>query len=110
MSETDPATRHLYISTACFHGLCGDACRQTCKYCNAPCSHACHPVSGQSLPEPWVDQARGIARELLRYGLSATEAVPPGLLHRIATDPALFWLRGEAAPPGEWHDRTGETS
>jgi len=40
---------------------------------------------------------------LLRYGLSENEAVPPELLRRIASDPALFWLRGEVQPDGEWH-------
>jgi hypothetical protein len=101
---TDPTAPppHAYVSTACHHGECG-TCRNTCKYCNVPCSHGCHPASGTALPEPWVDQARGIARDLLRYGLSTGEAVPPDLLHRITDDPALFWLRGEAAPPGEWH-------
>jgi hypothetical protein len=96
------ASPHVYVSTACFHGECG-SCRNTCKYCDAPCScRTCHPASGQPLPEPWVDQARGIARELLRYGLSTNEAVPPELLDRITSDPALFWLRGEAQPPGVW--------
>jgi len=95
------APPHAYVSTACHHGECG-ACRNTCKYCDAPCSHGCHPASGPPLPEPWVDQARDIARELLRCGLGTGEAVPPELLHRIASDPALFWLRGETAPPGKW--------
>jgi len=108
VSENKPAANpadgaaHAYVSTACFHEDCG-GCRNTCKYCDAPCSHPCHPAAGQPLPEPWVDQARAIARELLRYGLSTTQAVPPELLHRITSDPALFWLRGEAVPPGEWH-------
>lgn len=94
-----------YISTACLHGLCDKkgACRQTCKFCDESCACPCHSGSAAPLPEPWVDQARNIARELLRYGLSASEAVPPELLHRINDDPALFWLRGEEAPPGEWH-------
>jgi hypothetical protein len=111
MADTGSApSPHAYISTACFHGLCGGACRKTCKYCDAPCACPCHRGSAAALPEPWVDQARGIARELLRYGLSASEVVPPELLHRIDTDPALFWLRGEERPPGEWRDRTEETS
>lgn len=101
MTDQADGAPHAYTSTACFHRDCG-GCRNTCKYCDAPCEHGCHPAAGRALPEPWVDQARGIARELLRYGLNASEAVPPELLHRITSDPALFWLRGEAAPPGEW--------
>lgn len=101
---------HLYISTACYHGLCGDACRKTCKYCDASCACTCHRGSARNPPEPWVDQARNIARELLRYGLSTSEAVPPELLHRIETDPAFFWLRNEEQAPGEWHDPTKEAS
>ena len=97
------APPHAYVSTACVHGECG-ACRNTCKYCDASCAHPCHPATAGGLPEPWVDQARDIARELLRYGLGKNEAVPPGLLRRIGSDPALFWLRGEAVPPGEWRD------
>jgi hypothetical protein len=98
------AVPHGYLSTACFHRLCDKkgACRQTCKFCDAPCACPCHRGPAQALPEPWVDQARNIARELLRYGLSTSEAVPPELLRRINDDPALFWLRGEEAPPGEW--------
>ena len=93
---------HFYLSTACYHDECG-SCRNTCKHCDAVCACPHHVATVQSLPEPWVDQARNIARELLRYGLSTSEAVPPELLHRINDDPALFWLRGEEAPPGEWH-------
>jgi len=89
---------HAYVSTACHHGECG-ACRNTCKYCDSPCSHGCHPASGVPLPEPWVDQARDIARELLR-----SADLPDKLAQRIASDPALFWLRAEAPPPGEWRD------
>lgn len=102
---TDPTAPppHDYVSTACFHDEHG-ACRKTCKYCDASCScRDCDHAVAADLPAPWVDQARDIARELLRYGLSGSEAVPPELLRRIESDPALFWLRGEAAPPGEWH-------
>ena len=73
------------------------------KLIGRPVHHSpVHAASGQPLPEPWVDQARGIARELLRYGLRKNEAVPWELLDRIDSDPALFWLRGEAQPPGVW--------
>jgi hypothetical protein len=92
---------HVYVSTACVHGECG-ACRNTCKYCDAPCSHACHPASARGLPEPWVDQARGIAALLL--GALGQDGAPEELRRRIASDPGLFWLRGEAKPPGEWRD------
>jgi hypothetical protein len=79
---------HRYVSTACMHEINdGDPdqharCRATCKTCDAPCECA--------------NQARDIAREL--YAVSND----PDLWERIATDPALFWLRGEEAEPGTW--------
>jgi hypothetical protein len=95
--------QHLYLSTACLHEA-GDpalheACRQTCKFCGAPCSCPRHPGGAQEVTS-WVDQARGIARELLQASLNGP--IPPELLHKIADDPALFWLRGEETPPGTW--------
>jgi hypothetical protein len=98
---------HLYLSTACFHEQADDdgglhaSCRKTCKYCDAPCSCPKHPGGAeQVITIAWVDQARDIARQLLRhYG----DTLPLDLLHRIATDPGLFWLRGEEQPPGTWH-------
>jgi hypothetical protein len=102
MTGTAPAPPHAYVSTACFHEEHG-ACRKTCKYCNAPCScTGCDHAGTPGLPEPWVDQARAVAAELLDAIYPAD--VPDGLERRIATDPALFWLRGETRPPGEWHD------
>ena len=86
---------HAYVSTACAHGECG-SCRRTCKYCNAPCLHDCHPTA-VFLPGSWVDQAREIALLLLGE-LSAGQRTPE-LWQRIRTDPALFWLRGETMPP-----------
>lgn len=80
---------HVYVSTACFHGNCG-SCRSTCKYCDAPCSHNCHPAD-LSLPKPWVHQARDIAVLLLAE--LGPDRVPAVLRERIATDPDLFWLR-----------------
>ena len=100
---------HNYLSTACFHETHGDACRKTCKFCDAPCFCTCHrnPVSGEraAVPEPWVDQARAIAVELLSavHG----EDWPGDLLLRIREDPDLFWLRGEVQPDGEWHEDEG---
>jgi hypothetical protein len=104
---------HDYISTACYHGQCrGDAdgrggCRRTCKYCDAPCQHICHQGAVTAPVPSWVDQARGIARELLAEHLHArlpgAPSIPPELLRRIEHDPALFWLRGEEAPPGMGH-------
>ncbi len=92
---------HTYISTACFHGECR-SCRQTCKYCDASCGHGCHPAGEENLPEPWVDQARQIARQLyahvLTYGV-----LPPDLVRRVSDNPGLFWLRGEEKPAGTWH-------
>jgi hypothetical protein len=97
---------HHYVSTACLHEdqdpALHEACRQSCKYCDASCQCPQHVTGGTYAPVSWVDQARDMARELLRYGLS-TGAVMPELLHRIESDPALFWLRGEEQPPGEWH-------
>ena len=94
-----PFTPHDYVSTACFHGECA-ACRNTCKYCDAPCSHGCHPASAAPLPVPWVDQARGMA--VLLLAALGPDGAPDELRERIDGDPALFWLRGEAKPPGEW--------
>jgi hypothetical protein len=91
---------HAYLSTACLHDQCA-ACRNTCKYCDAPCEHACHPRGAdRPLSVPWVDQARGIALAL--FSVVSPLELPGELRERIAADPALFWLRGEAAPPGEW--------
>jgi hypothetical protein len=92
---------HVYVSTACFHGEHG-ACRNTCKYCDESCAcTSCDHAAVRNLPEPWVDQARGIAAELLDAIYPAD--VPDDLAQRIVSDAALFWLRGEATPPGEWH-------
>jgi hypothetical protein len=33
--------KHGYLSTACFHGLCGE-CRLECKFCGTPCLCQCH--------------------------------------------------------------------
>lgn len=94
---------HEYISTACLHRICGTACRQTCKFCDVPCLCPCHRNGIPARPEPWVDQARGIARELLSLTLGG-EVIPPDLLRRVEADPELFWLRGEEQPPGEWRE------
>jgi len=100
-TDGGPPSRHAYLSTACFHGEHG-ACRNTCKYCDAPCScGGCDHASARDLPEPWVDQARNVAVPLL--GALGPD-VPGELRKRIASDPGLFWLRGETKPPGEWHD------
>lgn len=101
---------HHYISTACEHGLCDERCRSTCKFCDAPCQHSCHPQSGdRELPPPWVDQARDIAQDLLLAagGVKGLDrAGLGGLAHRVRSDPHLFWLRGEAQPPGVWTPQT----
>lgn len=107
MTDTT-TTPHAYTSTACLHGE-HDACRKTCKYCDVSCSCTeCDHTSVSGLPEPWVDQARGIARDLLAE-LSA-ERRDPELWRRIESDPAFFWLRGEIAPPGIWHQHHQEES
>jgi hypothetical protein len=93
------AAPHDYTSTACLHEQCG-SCRQSCKYCDAPCQHGCHREAGLRAIAG-VDQARGIARELLEAARpGALMSIDPELLRRIESDPALFWLRGEEAPPG----------
>ena len=103
---------HRYLSTACEHAInegrpeLHTACRNSCKYATEGhpeyCVCACH---GEARTQPgrtaWVDQARDVARELYRYGY-----VTPEMEERVATDPALFWLRGEEAPPGEWQPPT----
>ena len=94
-------TVHLYTSTACWHGECG-GCRATCKYCDEPCQCGCHP-GGRRQPEPWVDQARGIALELLDV-VKSWSRYPDELMERIADDPGLFWLRGEVQPRGTWRE------
>jgi hypothetical protein len=96
------APAHEYVSTACYHGECG-SCRNTCKFCDAPCGHECHPGDAARAFTPWVDQARDMARMLLMEVRAAEGPWTPQLAERIATDPGLFWLRGEEAPPGTWH-------
>jgi hypothetical protein len=90
---------HHYVSTACLHGLCDERCRSTCKFCDAPCEHECHPQTGDRvLPPSWVDQARDIARRLY----TEVAFLPVDLAEEIAADPHLWWLRGEEQPPGQW--------
>ena len=103
---------HEYLSTACVHGECG-SCRQTCKYCDASCRHGCHLASGsKTAPVSWVDQARGVAIRLhdvlqaVGVDLAASDR---HLARAIREDPSLFWVRGEAMPPGEWRDTGRET-
>lgn len=105
----EPGQAHRYVSTACHHGECGD-CRRSCKYCDTPCQHICHRqgiTSTVKVIPSWVDQARGIARELLAEHLHGrppgAPSIPPELLRRIEYDPELFWLRGEERPPGMGH-------
>jgi hypothetical protein len=94
---------HEYTSTACLHGKCG-SCRNTCKYCDSPCL-CVHHLNLQSVPgvsRSWVDQARGIAAELL--GAATAGQVPQELILRIYTDPDLFWLRGDVQSAGTWRE------
>jgi hypothetical protein len=97
---------HAYLSTACRHDKCG-VCRQTCKYCGASCLHGCHPEGvPPKAPASWVDQARGMALRILAACYAADvdlTAVDRHLASAIATDPSLFWLRGEEQP-GECRD------
>lgn len=102
---------HNYLSTACWHELndgrpaLHTACRASCKFCDQPCGCPIHQEdTGPPTSESWVDQARNIARELWEviehYEYEGPE-VPGNLRTRIATDRALFWLRGEETPPGQ---------
>lgn len=90
---------HDYVSTACLHDLCG-SCRNTCKFCGSPCQHACHPQTPGAVAAP-VDEARNVAIALLAL-LGEDIARDAELARRVQGDPALFWLRGEVQPPGEW--------
>jgi hypothetical protein len=91
---------HDYTSTACLHDLC-EACRRSCKFCDSPCQCArddCVHDDPGSLPVPWVDQARDVARQM--FAVLPMRNMPLDLFQRIGSDPDLFWLRGEEAPPG----------
>lgn len=90
---------HLYISTACFHEEC-DSCRRTCKFCGSPCRCGHHYGDKAEPVTSWVDQARDMARMLLMEVRDAGGPWTPQFAERIATDPDLFWLRGEEQPPG----------
>lgn len=104
-----------YLSTACWHEVNDGnpemhaSCRATCKWCSQVCSCPNHPAEDTvSAPPHWVDQARDVARELTDVlgGWKALTGLPGDLGERAANDPALFWLRGEEAPPGEWQPPT----
>jgi len=103
-----------YLSTACYHGKHGKPCRNTCKFCDAPCWCPCHAEdsTGQQWPESWVDQARAVARAL--FSVISPADVPDELGRRISADPALFWLRDDPWPEGRfqpehgtWHEDEG---
>jgi hypothetical protein len=111
IGEGEPP-RHEYLSTACWHATYDGkpelhaGCRNSCKHAPEgevePCVCPCHGEAGtQPGRVSWVDQARDVARELLAEIDNLAVDVGP-LAERIRTDPALFWLRGEEQPPGEW--------
>jgi len=58
--HTEP---HFYVSTACTHEK-HDGCRQTCKFCTAPCRCECH--GDPHAMELTVEQHRQLHRELHR--------------------------------------------
>ncbi|WP_329521193.1 hypothetical protein [Spirillospora sp. NBC_01491] len=109
---------HRYLSTACQHEAddgnpeLHGSCRQTCKWCNASCMCRRHPAADAAAHPPhWLDQARGVALRL--YGhLQARgvdlDDVDPHLARAFREDPAMFWVRGEVLPPGEWRPDTPE--
>lgn len=88
---------HAYVSTACLHEAddpdMHDSCRKTCKFCDAPCQCPGHVAGEVPRVESWVEQARGIARELLHRPRWPGDPSYEGMINRILTDPALFWLR-----------------
>lgn len=49
-------TKHWYISTACQH-LKHRQCRETCKFCDAPCQ--CPHHRGEIDPDPPITWERG---------------------------------------------------
>lgn len=106
---------HPYVSAACLHAVGENrpglhaSCRSSCKYApgGSPeyCRCSCHPQDpSRAAPVSWVDQAREVALELLDGLRAAGVDLPGDLAERIEGDPALFWLRGEIIPPGEWKD------
>jgi len=62
-SDLEPRDKytHVYLSTACWHGLCdenADACRQVCKFCPSRCVHACHESQAeQAVADAELDTA-----------------------------------------------------
>lgn len=104
---------HYYMSTACLHERkdgqpdLHDACRRTCKFCGRPCQCPRHASQDAPAVTSWTDQARNMARELLAL-IDEQDYMPAPLGERIATDPALFWLRGEEVPPGHGYREAGD--
>ncbi len=109
---------HHYMSTACEHAL-GEgkpelhaSCRLSCKFAAGvePCRCPCHTGTlPADFPPPPVDQARDIAIELHETLARWPHLMPRELRDRIASDPHLFWLRGETRPPGEWKPAADQT-
>lgn len=118
-SETTPWV-HRYISTACEHALHENRpelhaeCRLSCKYSpdgveSCTCPHHTGMPLGE-MPPPWVDQARGIALELLTLIEEDDHfRLPAELAERVRSDPNLFWLRREVQPPGQWRPHAPES-
>jgi hypothetical protein len=113
---------HDYLSTACWHELNDGRpalhtdCRASCKYAPGAPEHCrCPNHTEEELrasPVSWVDQARGMALRLLAACYAADvdlAKVDRHLVRAIETEPALFWLRGEEQPPGQWRASTEET-
>lgn len=112
-------TDHDYLSTACWHELNDGKpgyhakCRAVCKFGDKPEMCRCpNHVEGEVRRDSEVDRARGLALRLLAAcetaGVNLTD-VDRHLARAIRGDPALFWLRGETQPPGEWKDTSEET-
>lgn len=112
--------KHHYVSTACEHAV-GEgrpslhaACRRSCKFGEdgvESCGCGCHTGTPlEEMPPPWVDQARGIALELLTLIEEDDHfRLPAELAERVRSDPNLFWLRRGEQPPGQWRPHAPES-
>lgn len=75
---------HKYTSTACQHEL-HDRCRETCKFCDAPCACDCHrratPGNVYPLPSVWINPGRQGGEPCI-----AGTRVPVGFVAHLVND------------------------